>query len=218
MFTHSLSFLYYHNHHRHHILLPTTPNDADTSLSPHLRDVGSSNTTSASSEARMKPQPPLPFPKECGLLLVAGRRNWGVRDVLLCNAYAGLFIYLKQVFRWVSFFNCPPLSTSSHIHRYIAWHITPGIIGNPFVIHNSHVDLQVSFILQLSMAVHLIAHSQVYDMACHTRHHWRSIWCLWLLVPPSSHHRRCGRVITPRALKLELQVIFFGIFNTATTT
>jgi hypothetical protein len=39
----------------------------------------------------------------------------------------------------------------------------------PFAVQDFRVDMQVSFILQLSMAVHLIEHSQVYDVARHTR-------------------------------------------------
>jgi hypothetical protein len=38
-----------------------------------------------------------------------------------------------------------------------------------FAVHDFRVDLQVSFIFQLSTAIHLIAHSQVYDVARHTR-------------------------------------------------
>jgi hypothetical protein len=45
---------------RHRISPPTTPNNPDASPSPLLRDVGSTNATSASSQVRTQPRPPLP--------------------------------------------------------------------------------------------------------------------------------------------------------------
>ena len=43
--------------------------------SPLLRDVSSVNIAPALSQARMLPQPPLPFPKGCGRLILARWRN-----------------------------------------------------------------------------------------------------------------------------------------------
>jgi hypothetical protein len=45
------------------------------------------------------------------------------------------------------------------------------LIMYPFADHDFRVDFQVSFILQLWTADHLIAHSQVYDVARHTWRH-----------------------------------------------
>ena len=60
----------------HHHLSTTTPAlalspptplvDLATSPSPLLRDVGLTSTSIAPSQARMQPQPPLPFSKGCG--------------------------------------------------------------------------------------------------------------------------------------------------------
>ena len=49
------------------------------SPSPLLRDVGSTTNVSAPSQARMQPQPPLPFPKGCGRLSLTRRRIRGGR-------------------------------------------------------------------------------------------------------------------------------------------
>ena len=81
MFAHPLSF---HNHHpppRHPNSPPNDTRHPARSPSPLLRDVGPIDNTSASFEARTKPQPPLLFPTGCGRLLVARRRNWGVINV-----------------------------------------------------------------------------------------------------------------------------------------
>jgi len=56
---------------------PTSPGDPVTSPSPLLRDVGSVNIAPAPSQARMLPQPPLPFLKGCGQLSLARRRTRG---------------------------------------------------------------------------------------------------------------------------------------------
>jgi len=55
---------------------PTSPGDPITSPSPLLRDVGSLNIAPAPSQARMLPQPPLPFLKGCGRLSLA---RWRIR-------------------------------------------------------------------------------------------------------------------------------------------
>ena len=60
---------------------PTSPGDPVTSPSPLLRDVGSVNIVTAPSQARMLPQPPLPFPEGCGRLTIARRRNRGRRKM-----------------------------------------------------------------------------------------------------------------------------------------
>jgi len=71
---------FYHHHHPPHLYSPAaTPNNPATSPSPLLRDVGSTLNPTASSQARMPTQPPLPFPKGCGQLRFAQRRNWGGR-------------------------------------------------------------------------------------------------------------------------------------------
>ena len=53
---------------------PTSSGDPVTSPSPLLRDVGSVNIITAPSQARVLPQPPLPFPKGCGRLKLTRRR------------------------------------------------------------------------------------------------------------------------------------------------
>jgi len=59
---------------------PTTPIYTDTSPSPRLRDVGSSNNTAAPSEARTQARLPLPFPKGCGRPIITRRRIWVGRN------------------------------------------------------------------------------------------------------------------------------------------
>ena len=68
LISHSTSSFHHHLCLPHHIPPPTTPNHPATSLSSLLRDVGSTIDTPATSEARTKLQPPLPFPKGCGLV------------------------------------------------------------------------------------------------------------------------------------------------------
>ena len=58
-----------------------TPNHSATSPSPLLRDVGSTNNTSAPSEVRIQLQLPLPFLKGCGLFIVTQGRNGGGGDM-----------------------------------------------------------------------------------------------------------------------------------------
>jgi len=48
------------------LLPPTSPLDLAASPSPLLRDVGSTSTSTAPSQARMQPQPPLPFSRDVG--------------------------------------------------------------------------------------------------------------------------------------------------------
>jgi len=65
-FAHPRSFFHHHFHPPHLKLPRTTPEHPPASPSPQLRDVGSFNTASAPSEARLQPQLPLLFPKGCG--------------------------------------------------------------------------------------------------------------------------------------------------------
>jgi len=58
---------------------PTSSVDPAASPSPQLRDVGFKNAATVPSQARMNPQPPLPFPKGCGQLMLARWRNQGAR-------------------------------------------------------------------------------------------------------------------------------------------
>ena len=74
-----LSFVHYHlatTTSALALLPPTSPVDSAASPSPLLRDVGSSSTATAPSEARMQPEPPLPFLKGCGWLSIA---RWKIR-------------------------------------------------------------------------------------------------------------------------------------------
>ena len=79
IFDHSLSSFHHHLGPPHHKSPATTPNNPTASPSPLLRDVGSPTNATAPSEARMQPQPPLPFPKGCGRLRFARRRKCGRR-------------------------------------------------------------------------------------------------------------------------------------------
>jgi hypothetical protein len=76
------SSLIFHHHlgPPHHKSPATTPNNPTVSPSPLLRDVGSLTNATAPSEARMQPQPPLPFSKGCGRLRCARGRNRGRRN------------------------------------------------------------------------------------------------------------------------------------------
>ena len=74
----------------HHLSTPPSPSPSSsstthvkspTSPSPLLKDVGSTSTASAPSEARMQPQSPLPFPKGCGRLSLSRRRIRGRREM-----------------------------------------------------------------------------------------------------------------------------------------
>jgi len=73
MFTHSL---HHHIRPRHRISPSTAPKYTDTSPSPLLRDVGSSNNTSTPSEVRTQARLPFPFPEGCGWPITARRRSW----------------------------------------------------------------------------------------------------------------------------------------------
>jgi len=53
---------------------PTSHVNTATIPSPLMRDVGSFNTPSAPSQARLQPNLPLPFPKGCGRVSLARRR------------------------------------------------------------------------------------------------------------------------------------------------
>jgi len=79
IFDYSLSSFHHHLGPPHHKSPVTTPNNLTVSPSLLLRDVGSPTNATAPSEARMQPQPPLPFPKGCGRLIFAWCRNWGGR-------------------------------------------------------------------------------------------------------------------------------------------
>jgi hypothetical protein len=70
---HSLSSFHHHLRPPYHISPPTTPNHLATSPTPLLRDVGSANDIPTTSQAKTQPQPPLPFPKGCGRLIVVRR-------------------------------------------------------------------------------------------------------------------------------------------------
>jgi len=84
-------------------------------------------------------------------------------------------------------------SSTSHAHQCAPWgsqdRFEQGIFGinaeagavwmrPPMSLMSLRICFWVSSILQLSTAVHLTAHSQVYDVARHTRRCRRSIHCL----------------------------------------
>ena len=56
---------------------PASRVNPETNPSPLLRDVGSFNTPSAPSQARLQPNLPLPFPKGCGRVSFARQRIRG---------------------------------------------------------------------------------------------------------------------------------------------
>ena len=66
-------------HHYHPHPLQPRPSKSLKSPSPLLRDVGSTSTSSAPSEAKMQAQLPLPFLKECGWFSLTQRRIRGGR-------------------------------------------------------------------------------------------------------------------------------------------
>ena len=64
----------------------------------------------------------------------------------------------------------------------------------PFAAHNFRAVFQVSFIIQFLMVLQFIPHSQVYDVACHTRHRRRSNrhpqLSHWSISPSSRRQRK----------------------------
>ena len=80
IFAHPPSFFHHHLRPLHHKLPATTLKNPRASPSPLLRDVGSLNNASAPSEARLQPQPPLPFPKGCGRLGLAQGKKGGTTN------------------------------------------------------------------------------------------------------------------------------------------
>jgi hypothetical protein len=81
IFTHSLSSFHHHLRPPHHNSPTTTPNNLAASPSPPLRDVGPTSHPTAPSQARMQSQPPLPFSKGCGRLIIARRRSGGWKNM-----------------------------------------------------------------------------------------------------------------------------------------
>ena len=65
----------------------------------------------------------------------------------------------------VSIITCP---NHIYVESPLSTRAVGGVFGDLFVVHNSRVDLQVSYISQPSTVIHLIAHSQAYDVAHHT--------------------------------------------------
>jgi len=87
IFDYSLSSFHHHLGPPHHKSPATTPNNPTVSPSLLLRDVGSPTNATAPSEARMQPQPPLPFQRDVGSLdslnagTGEGERRGGTQEV-----------------------------------------------------------------------------------------------------------------------------------------